>query len=264
MHVTLRRQVISMNPISGTFRYGADGQSEADLLRFLNDVKEIDELHMVVDEELKLMARICQLGAHVTGPRLREMSRLAHTEYLLRGKSTVDARAVLRETMYAPTVTGSPLASACRVIKANEPDGRGYYAGVLALLGKERSGQAWIDSSIIIRTAEVDESGKVRMTAGSTRVRHSSPVQEAHETATKLAGLRSAFTGQVATTAAGSRSPAPQRLATLPTIQRALRRRTRYLARFWWQDPARRPRNQGEELGVRALVVTAEDDFTSM
>src|SRR5690242_20890148 len=41
-------------------------------------------------------------------------------------RSTLDVRQVLRETMFAATVTGSPLQNATRVISRYEPTGRGY------------------------------------------------------------------------------------------------------------------------------------------
>ena len=40
---------------------------------------------MVVDEELKMMSAVCSDGGRITGPHLKEMSRLTHTEYVLRG-----------------------------------------------------------------------------------------------------------------------------------------------------------------------------------
>ena len=73
-----------------------------------HDEKEIYELFMVVDEELKMMCDICHEGGQVLGPFLKPMSRLVHTEYLLAGRTDRDPREVLRDTMYAATVTGSP------------------------------------------------------------------------------------------------------------------------------------------------------------
>ncbi len=84
---------------------------------------------MVVDEELKMMCTVGDRGGVVIGPRLKEMAHLAHTEYELRGRSSLDVREVLRETMFAATVTGSPVQNACRVIERHEAGGRGYYAG---------------------------------------------------------------------------------------------------------------------------------------
>ncbi|MGH8939500.1 MAG: chorismate-binding protein, partial [Actinomycetes bacterium] len=114
-HVSLRNGIAVMNPISGTYRYPDSGPVLSEVMDFLADRKETDELYMVVDEELKMMARICDDGGRVVGPFLREMARLAHTEYLIDGHSGLDPRDILRETMFAPTVTGSPLESACRV-----------------------------------------------------------------------------------------------------------------------------------------------------
>ena len=87
---------------------------------------------MVVDEELKMMSDVCPDGGRIRGPYLKRMSRLTHTEYVLEGRTTLDPREVLRRTMFAPTVTGSPMGNACTVIARHETTPRGYYAGVLA------------------------------------------------------------------------------------------------------------------------------------
>lgn len=56
---------VSMNPISGTFRHGEHAEGdEADHLRaVMHDVKEREELVMVVDEELKMMSAVCPTAA---------------------------------------------------------------------------------------------------------------------------------------------------------------------------------------------------------
>ena len=86
------------------------------LLEFLADEKEIYELFMVVDEELKMMCDICHEGGQVLGPFLKPMTHLVHTEYLLAGRTDRDVREVLRDTMYAATVTGSPVENAFHAI----------------------------------------------------------------------------------------------------------------------------------------------------
>ena len=131
-----------MNPISGTYRYPAGGPTLAGVKEFLADRKETDELYMVLDEELKMMARICEGGGRVAGPYLREMARLAHTEYFIHGRSDRDVRDILRETMFAPTVTGSPLESACRVISRLRAAGPRLLRGVAALIGRDAAGRA--------------------------------------------------------------------------------------------------------------------------
>ena len=76
---------------------------------------------MVVDEELKMMCDICHEGGQVLGPFLKPMTHLVHTEYLLAGRTRRDVREVLRDTMYAATVTGSPVENACRLIASTRP-----------------------------------------------------------------------------------------------------------------------------------------------
>ena len=87
-----------------------------------------------------MMCDICHEGGQVLGPFLKPMTHLVHTEYLLAGRTDRDVREVLRDTMYAATVTGSPVENACRLIKKYETEGRGYYGAALALLGRDAAG----------------------------------------------------------------------------------------------------------------------------
>lgn len=126
VHVRQAQGTVVMNPISGTYRYPDGGPTLSSLMEFLQDTKESEELTMVVDEELKMMCSVGDRGGQVIGPRLKQMARLAHTEYELRGRTSMDVRDVLRETMFAATVTGSPLQNAASVISRYEQSGRGY------------------------------------------------------------------------------------------------------------------------------------------
>ena len=125
-HVSAEAGIVTMNPISGTFRHPEGGATVDNLSEFLRSTKETEELFMVVDEELKMMSAVCTDGGRITGPHLKEMSRLTHTEYMLRGSSKLDPRDILRETMFAPTVTGSPMQNACTVITRTEPSPRSW------------------------------------------------------------------------------------------------------------------------------------------
>ncbi|MQS05501.1 phenazine-specific anthranilate synthase component I, partial [Streptomyces sp. OF1] len=223
------------------------------VLSFLTDRKETDELYMVVDEELKMMARICRAGGRLSGPYLKEMARLAHTEYVIRGRTDRDVREVLRETMFAPTVTGSPLENAARVISRHEPSGRGYYSGVAALVGRDAAGARTLDSSILIRTADVSADGRLRIGVGATLVRHSDPESEARETRAKASGLLAAL-GE----------PLPTRFAAHPDVRAALAARNRGIGDFWLDEPRAQDREAGALAGRRLLMVDAEDTFTAM
>jgi phenazine biosynthesis protein phzE len=244
-----------MNPISGTYRYPAAGPSRDGVLRFLADQKETEELYMVVDEELKMMAGICDLGGQVHGPYLKEMGHLAHTEYVLAGRSDLDVREILRGTMFAATVTGSPVPNACRVIAGYEPTGRGYYGAALALFGRAGDGSPTLDSPILIRTVYIDPAGQVRLPVGATLVRHSRPADEVAETHTKAAGVLAALGLVPATADLPERPP----LAADPQVAAALARRNRHLSAFWL-----RPQSRADRSGVRCLVVEAGDGWAAM
>ena len=62
------------------------------------------------------MARVCDRGGRVGGPVPQGDGPARAHRVPHRGRSSPDVREILRETMFAPTVTGSPLESACRVI----------------------------------------------------------------------------------------------------------------------------------------------------
>ncbi|OKJ51142.1 anthranilate synthase [Streptomyces sp. CB02009] len=264
VHVRMSGGTVVMNPISGTYRYPAGAAPTAEgLLAFLADRKETEELSMVVDEELKMMCTVGDMGGVVVGPRLKEMAHLAHTEYELRGRSSLDVREVLRETMFAATVTGSPVQNACRVIERYEPlgpdgVGRGYYAGALALLGTDESGAQTLDSPILIRTADIAADGRLRVPVGATLVRHSDPAGEVAETHAKAAGVLTAL-GVREGRPAGGAAPAAAPLADDPRVRAALDARRADLAPFWLKMQVR-----SAELSGHALVIDAEDTFTAM
>ncbi|MFC9130303.1 anthranilate synthase family protein [Streptomyces sp. NPDC057099] len=256
VHVRMSGGTVVMNPISGTYRYPAEGPTPEHLLGFLADGKEIEELSMVVDEELKMMCTVGDMGGVVVGPRLKEMAHLAHTEYELRGKSSLDVREVLKETMFAATVTGSPVQNACRVIERHEAGGRGYYAGALALLGRDSGGAQTLDSPILIRTADIDADGALRVPVGATLVRGSDPEGEVAETHAKAAGVLAALGVRPGRPRAESVRP---KLADDPRVRAALDGRRASLAPFWL-----RMQERSEGLAGHALVVDGEDTFTAM
>lgn len=284
-HVSARDGVVTMNPISGTFRHPDGGATRETLTEFLESTKETEELFMVVDEELKMMSAVCSDGGRITGPHLKEMSRLTHTEYVLRGRSRLDPREILRETMFAPTVTGSPMQNACTVITRHERSPRGYYSGVAALFtprsrpsdGRPGAGEPThdLDAPILIRTAYLED-GRLRVPVGATLVRHSDPYGEVGETHGKAAGVLGAIGAVprdgapapvvrvVDPNAVDEDAPAaePRRLADDPAIAELLASRNARLAEFWLN-----PQSTGEAgpfAGRTALVVDAEDRFTTM
>ncbi len=262
-HVSVHGGDVRMNPISGTFRLkGHDDPEERKqaLLEFLADEKEIYELFMVVDEELKMMCDVCNEGGQVLGPFLKPMTHLVHTEYLLAGRTSRDVREVLRDTMYAATVTGSPVENACRLIKQYEKEGRGYYGAALALLGRDAQGRATADSPIVIRTADVSPDGRLKVTAGATLVRDSVASYEVAETHAKAGGILTAF-GLVP--GAGAAPDGMAELTQDEDVLIALNSRNQRLSKFWLTDQGGSP-PAPELKGKTAVILDGEDDFVNM
>lgn len=248
-HVSLHDSIVAMTPISGTLRAEGRRPTTREVQAFLADQKEADELLMVLDEELKMMASLCPEGAAVIGPRIRRMSNVVHTEFEISGRTSANIGRVLRSTLLAPTVVGSPLESATRVIHKREPSPRGYYSGVVALVEPDGGGGQSLDSAILIRTAEISRYGDVSISAGSTIVRHSDPDSEAQETRAKTAGLRQVFEAEASLDAS---------IGQAMTVRRAV------VSDFWLKSTTERALNRHRFSGRTCLIVTAEDDFTHM
>jgi phenazine biosynthesis protein phzE len=196
----------------------------------------------------------------VLGPFLKPMTHLVHTEYLLAGRTSRDVRQVLRDTMYAATVTGAPVENACRLIKAYEVEGRGYYGAALALLGRDAQGAPTADSPIVIRTADVSPEGELVVTAGATLVRDSDPAYEVAETWAKAGGILTAF-------GLAEAPPAPTEgiaeLSRDEDVLIALASRNQRLSKFWLTDQGGAPPSV-ELKGRSAAILEGEDDFVNM
>ncbi|MDQ7022843.1 MAG: chorismate-binding protein, partial [Candidatus Gracilibacteria bacterium] len=179
--------LVRMNPISGTFKkngYKNYLDFKKDFIEFLQDQKEIDELFMATDEELKMMSQICSSGGMIVGPILKEMAHLIHTEYLLSGKSNLSKIDILRKSMWASTVIGSPIESAFRVVVKYEKFSRKYYAGAICHITENS-----LDSAIMIRTLQLDISGNLEIYVGASLVKDSSPTSEYEELKIKMKGV---------------------------------------------------------------------------
>lgn len=264
-HLLVEQGRVKMNPISGTFRkdaaYECRQHFKDELLNFLTDRKEIDELFMVVDEELKMMARMCGAGGAIVGPLLKEMSQLIHSEYLLSGISDKDIFDLFTDSMFAATVVGSPVENACRIIKKYTGSSRRYYGSALMLVGRDPDGSDYLDSPITIRTLEIDNSGMIHFSTGATLVKDSIPAEEVRETAAKsraiLRPLRQTVRGPVP-------PPLLPSLANDDDIIETLSRRNQGLSDFWFfqQDRSVLPvKGMGD---IAVTLIDNGDDFIYM
>ncbi|MDE2029092.1 MAG: chorismate-binding protein [Alphaproteobacteria bacterium] len=263
-HLSCHKGTVKMNPISGTFRKTehAPAALVPALQKFLRDPKEMFELLMVTDEELKMMAEICSSGGQVVGPMLKEMSKLIHTEYVLAGRSDRDIIAMLRESMFAATVTGGPIENACRVIARHDPESRRYYGSALALIGRDEDGGDTLDSPITIRMAEIAPDGAIEIGVGATLVRNSVPRDEVAETYAKAAGVMAALglrrSEEVVTGRLGENLYSED-------VMLALSSRNTRLSRFWIEEQSAAADPSDKVLrGKRVTIIDNEDNFTRM
>ena len=212
---------------------------------------------MVVDEELKMMARICDrtaAGWSARTSRRWPASRTPSTSS--RGAATATRARSCARPCSRPTVTGSPLESACRVIARYEPAGpRLLQRVVAALIGRDdrrRPHPGLVDPHPHRRHrragAPADRGG-----------RHpGAPLRPG------VRGGRDPGEGGRAARRPRSRRPGPAS-PTTRAFRPRWRRRNATIARFWLRGRPGGPTRPVTDLaGREVLVVDAEDTFTSM
>lgn len=258
-HIEIRGNETIMIPIAGTLRKEDRTTFEQRLQDFITDPKEINELFQVMDEEMKMMSMVCPSGGHIHGPLLREIGAVIHTEYELVGNRGTNSIEALRRVMHAPTVLGSPMESAARIVAAYEPDSRRYYSGEVGIYRQPRTDEpnGDLDTAILIRCAEIFADGRFAVQAGGGIVRDSDPLSEAKESRAKAMGLLGVLTG--AAVVQESYLTADLRAAIAPQLEA----RNRHIAEFWM---AKQDRHMPRYTigGARITILNNEDDFAVM
>ena len=259
-HLEISGNDTIMIPIAGTLRKEDEETFPERLHSFVEDEKEINELFQVVDEEMKIMGIICPKGGTINGPYLREVGAVVHSEYELvgrRGSNTIDA---LRRTLHAPTVVGSPMESAARIIAKYEPVSRRYYAGEFGFYFEPRTDapNGDLDSAILLRCAEIFHDGRFIVQAGGGLVRDSDPMNEARESTAKANGLIDVLSNE----GLGARTYLTDALKN--TVEQKLQSRNETLSTFWMtrQDAAPEQLLALKDLSV--TIINNEDDFAFM
>ena len=196
---------------------------------------------MVVDEELKMMCDICHEGGQVLGPFLKPMTHLIHTEYLLAGRTDRDPREILRDTMYAATVTGAP---GRERLPADQPTTSPRAAATTAPRSPSSAAtptaSPTMDSPILIRTADVAPDGRAqgdRRRHAGARLRRR-PTRWPRRTPRPAASSAPSAWSPAATSRTAPTSPSWR--ATRTSLL-ALGARNQRLSRFWLTDQAGAP-----------------------
>ena len=183
--VRLEEGMVTVRPIAGTRRRGADEEQDRALeAELLADPKERAEHLMLIDLGRNDIGRVCETGT-VKVTEQMQVERYSHvmhivsnvTGQLRQGLSAMDT---LRATFPAGTVSGAPKVRAMEIIDELEPVKRGIYAGAVGYL----SWYGNMDTAIAIRTAVIKD-GTLHIQAGAGIVADSVPKYEWMETMNK-------------------------------------------------------------------------------
>jgi anthranilate synthase component 1 len=194
LHVRVDRDQLTMRPIAGTARKGADTDATAQNVAWLKqDAKEIAEHIMLVDLCRNDLGRVAVPGT-VSVDSLMTVEEYSHLYHLVSTvtatmDSTSDAYDVICATFPAGTMTGAPKIRAMEIIEDLEKTRRGIYAGVFGVIGFG----GFTNLALSIRTIVASGGGySARASAGI--VVDSTPESEWLETRAKMGSAIRAIT----------------------------------------------------------------------
>jgi anthranilate synthase component 1 len=180
---------LEYRPIAGTRPRGKSQAEDAQLgAEMRADKKEVSEHMMLVDLGRNDLGRVAEFGS-VKVDELMKVEKYSHVQHLVSALSATlkpecDRFDALAACFPAGTVSGAPKVRAVEIIREQEPDDRGVYAGAVGYF--DYSGN--MDTCIAIRTL-VLENGVATIQAGAGIVADSDPELEYQETVNKAKGL---------------------------------------------------------------------------
>lgn len=187
--VRLRDGVVTIRPLAGTRRRGADADEDRALAaELLNDPKERAEHLMLLDLGRNDVGRVSEIGT----VSVKEQFTVEHYSHVMHIASHVEGRIAaghdaidaLFAGFPAGTVSGAPKVRAMEIIDELEVSRRGVYAGAVGYFGADGS----MDTCIALRTALVKD-GTMYVQAGGGVVADSDPEAEWQETLNKARAL---------------------------------------------------------------------------
>ncbi|MGH6942200.1 anthranilate synthase component I [Hypericibacter sp.] len=187
--VRLRDKKVTIRPIAGTRRRGADAAEDKALAEdLLGDPKERAEHLMLLDLGRNDVGRVAKIGSvKVTEKYLIEYySHVMHIVSNVEGEIDPqhDAMDALIAGFPAGTVSGAPKVRAMEIIEELEPERRGLYGGAVGYFAADGA----MDTCIALRTAVVKD-GVMYVQAGGGIVYDSSPDGEFQESVNKAKAL---------------------------------------------------------------------------
>ncbi len=187
--VRLRGGVVTIRPLAGTRRRGADGAEDLALeAELLADPKERAEHLMLLDLGRNDVGRVANIGSVrvVESFAIERFSHVMHISSTVEGRirAEYDALDALVAGFPAGTLSGAPKVRAMQIIEELEPSRRGLYAGCIGYFAANGT----MDTCIALRTALVKD-GTMYVQAGVGVVADSDPEAEYAESVQKARAL---------------------------------------------------------------------------
>jgi anthranilate synthase component 1 len=187
--VRLRDGKVTIRPLAGTRRRGADKAEDAALeADLLADPKERAEHLMLLDLGRNDVGRVAEIGSVRVAESfaIERFSHVMHISSTVEGRLRADCDALdaLIAGFPAGTLSGAPKVRAMEIIEELEPSRRGLYAGCIGYFAANGT----MDTCIGLRTALVKD-GKMYVQAGVGVVADSDPQAEYAESVQKARAL---------------------------------------------------------------------------
>ncbi len=187
--VRLRGDQVTIRPLAGTRRRGADSEEDLALAdELLADPKERAEHLMLLDLGRNDVGRVSALRS-VKVTEQFAIERYSHVMHIVsnvegRLREGFEAIDALIAGFPAGTLSGAPKVRAMEIIEELEPDRRSLYGGCIGYFGANGD----MDSCIALRTAVVKD-GRMHVQAGAGVVADSNPEAEHRECQQKARAL---------------------------------------------------------------------------
>ena len=185
----LEDEEVTVRPIAGTRKRGADAKEDAELEDdLMKDPKELAEHLMLIDLGRNDVGKISKVGTvEVTEKMIVE--RYSHVMHITsnvvgRIKDQFSAIDIIKSVLPAGTLSGAPKIRAMEIIDELEPVKRNIYGGAVGYIGWNDN----MDMAIAIRTAVIKQN-KLHVQAGGGVVADSDPQMEWEETMNKARAI---------------------------------------------------------------------------
>ena len=183
-------RMVSTEALAGTRPRGTTSAQDEDLKNdLLTSNKEREEHFFVINFLKSALGDLCSSLSVDPNVGVLSLSGGHHLLTFIEGSLNkgVDDALLLKSLHPTPAVCGAPGEKAIKIISANEPFKRGWYAGAIGFIGQEET-----EFAVSIRCGLINQN-KLFLFAGAGIVAGSNPEEEWEEIETKLASFTKIF-----------------------------------------------------------------------